>query len=169
MKNFGSCTANGPPNHVPFHYTFLMINTKRITALFAATLIAASFTFAAEQLAHWSLDEATDGVVPDSTGNHPAVAEDTLEKSSGAVAGSILFDGRSDALVVKDAAEFSFPEATFSITVWVNAHATHKGEQMIVGKNHYRANEREWGLLLDAESCTPFNPRAASGLNLGLD
>ena len=68
----------------------------------------------------------------------------------GAEGKALLLHG-SEVLEVKDSAALGHEAAGFSLSVWVNPIASGQGQQMVAGKNRYSANEREWGVMLDAD------------------
>ena len=53
---------------------------------------------------------------------------------------------------VPSSAALQFADATFSVAAWVDPYAVHGGQQMIVAKNAYSADKREWGLMLDKDN-----------------
>lgn len=72
------------------------------------------------------------------------------ELVDGAEGKALLLHG-SEVLEVKDSAAAGHEAAGFSLSVWVNPLASGQGQQMVAGKNRYSANEREWGVMLDAD------------------
>lgn len=72
------------------------------------------------------------------------------ELVDGAEGKALLLHG-SEVLEVKDSAALGHEAAGFSLSVWVNPIASGQGQQMVAGKNRYSANEREWGVMLDAD------------------
>lgn len=72
------------------------------------------------------------------------------ELVDGAEGKALLLHG-SEVLEVKDSAAAGHEAAGFSLSVWVNPIASGQGQQMVAGKNRYSANEREWGVMLDAD------------------
>lgn len=104
-------------------------------------------------VAHWTFDE-TDGVrVEDVSGNrrHGTIHGKTAHKE-GVRGRSLYLDGSHDYVAVPDNETLDFSDATFSVTTWVNAYALSSEQQMIVAKNVYSANQREWGLMLDRDN-----------------
>ena len=53
---------------------------------------------------------------------------------------------------VPSASTLQFTDARFSIAAWVNPYELDAGQQMIVAKNVYSADQREWGLMLDNDN-----------------
>jgi hypothetical protein len=64
----------------------------------------------------------------------------------------LKLDGMGDYATVAAADATAFADAPFSITACINVYALDRGQQMIVAKNVYAANQREWGLMIDADN-----------------
>lgn len=90
---------------------------------------------------HWSLDST----------NPPSL---TLRGHAGKMAGvtgaSLALDGRS-ILEVPDSATLTHGERGFTMLAWFNLHAPGPDQQMLVAKNRYSLNEREWGVMIDKD------------------
>lgn len=111
--------------------------------------------------AHWSFDAIEDGVVSDeSGGGHNARIIGRAKPIEGVSAGSLQLDGRHDYAVVEDAEALDYSKATFSISAWVNVYALRGDQQMIVAKNVYSADQRQWGLMIDADRRFRFYQRS---------
>ena len=95
-------------------------------------------------LAHWSFDNLENGALDAKTAGKPKSAE-------GVTGRSLQLDGRHDYVIIEDAESLDFSTATFSVVAWVNVYALRGDQQMIVAKNVYSANQREWGLMVDAD------------------
>ena len=125
----------------------------------AAVLIVAQIATAcaAQQptaglVAHWSFDSLQDARIQDtSTGGHHGRLVGKPKSEDGTMGRSLQLDGRHDYAVINDADDFSFTTATFSVAAWVNVYALRGNQQMIVAKNVYSANQREWGLMVDTD------------------
>ena len=103
-------------------------------------------------VAHWSLDGIEDGRVQDAASDTRSGKIVGQSKLAEGVSGrSLLLDGRQDYVVVEDTDGLDFSKATFSVAAWVNVYALRGDQQMIVAKNVYSANQREWGLMIDAD------------------
>ncbi|NLS96223.1 MAG: cycloinulo-oligosaccharide fructanotransferase [Planctomycetaceae bacterium] len=112
-------------------------------------------------VAHWSLDAIEDGVVSDGPeGGHGAKTIGKPEPVEGVNGGALRFDGRHDYVVGEDANTLDFSKAAFSISAWVNVYGLRGEQQMIVAKNVYSADQREWGLMIDADRRFRFYQRS---------
>ena len=111
-------------------------------------------------LAHWSFDDHDEERVEDASRNaRHGTMIGKPESAEGASGRSLRLDGRHDYVAVQDADALDFSDATFSVIAWVNVYALGRGQQMIVAKNVYSADQREWGLMVDrttasASTCT---------------
>ena len=63
---------------------------------------------------------------------------------------SLVLDGAT-VLQLGESSAATHQGAGFTCAVWVNPYATRNGQQMIVAKNRYSLNEREWGLMIDRD------------------
>ena len=88
----------------------------------------------------WSFDDLADPGLS-AMGGEVTVAAGVRKQS-------LVFDGLS-ILQVKDSAAATHHEKGFTCAVWVNPYAANSGQQMIVAKNRYSLNEREWGVMID--------------------
>ena len=75
----------------------------------------------------------------------------TTQLASGVVGQSLVFDGGS-LLRLDDSAALGHGPNGFTLTLWVNPYALHEDQQMLIAKNRYSLNEREWGLMIDADN-----------------
>ncbi len=100
----------------------------------------------------WSFDQRDGGRVQDGSGNehHGKTLGDPVF-AEGVRGQSLRLHGRVDYVAVADAEDLDFSDATFSVAAWVNVYTRRGDQQMIVGKNVYSANQREWGLMVDAD------------------
>jgi hypothetical protein len=103
-------------------------------------------------VAAWSLGTLDAGVVPDTAGRLPASIVGAPESVAGVEGAALKLDGMGDYATVAAADAIAFADAPFSITAWINVYALDRGQQMIVAKNVYAANQREWGLMIDADN-----------------
>lgn len=87
----------------------------------------------------WPLDSA----VPSLT------IRGTVLSAAGAVDQSLVLDGGS-LIEVKDSAELA-SGGSFTVSAWFNPYVLEESQQMIVGKNRYALNERQWGVLLEPD------------------
>jgi hypothetical protein len=76
------------------------------------------------------------------------VLRGSVKPAAGAVNGSLVFDGGS-LLELKDSA--SLTAGTFSLSLWFNPYEPEGRQQMLVGKNRYSRDERQWGLLIEPD------------------
>lgn len=142
-----------------------LINTNMVAALAIVLGLLPVAVLAAEQstahtglrpVATWSLGTLDAGVVPDAVGRLPGKVAGTPELVAGVEARALRLDGMGDYVTVAAAEALAFADAPFSITAWINVHALDRGQQMIVAKNVYAANQREWGLMVDADNRLRF-------------
>lgn len=54
-------------------------------------------------------------------------------------------------VVVPDSKDLTCNAEGFAVTVWVNPATLDRGQQMIVAKNRYNRQERQWGLMIDED------------------
>ena len=101
---------------------------------------------------HWQCDGADGNVLRDCSGqgNHGALLGGAAFMR-GAKGKALRLDGVDDLVEVKNAKALDFSDATFTVAAWINVYRLGVGQQMIVGKNVYALNHREWGLMLDAD------------------
>lgn len=88
----------------------------------------------ATPVARWSFEEVSKGTVP-----VPGVDGRALKFEGGLV-------------TVQSSPALQFADASFSIAAWVNPYELGGGQQMIIAKNVYSADKREWGLMLDKDN-----------------
>jgi hypothetical protein len=88
----------------------------------------------------WSLDATED-----------FVRHGELKLADGVKGRSVVFDGGS-LLTAKDSARLTSGEAGFTLTVWVNPYLLNHEQQMIVAKNCYSLDQRQWGLMIDKDN-----------------
>jgi len=105
-------------------------------------------------VARWTFDRCEERRVADvsSGGGHRGKVHGDTRLLDGVRGRSLRLDGQHDYVTVPDADELSFPDATFSLTAWVNVYALGRGQQMIAAKNVYSADQREWGLMVDDDN-----------------
>ncbi len=103
-------------------------------------------------LAHWSFDKGDGARVEDvsESGLHGTL-QGKPQAAEGVIGRSLRLDGERDLLTVRDATALDFSAATFSVSAWANVYALDRGQQMIVAKNVYSADQREWGLMVDRD------------------
>jgi hypothetical protein len=121
-------------------------------AIAAAIVISVASAHALQPVARWSFETIGDSAPWEPAGaihGKPVPAPGVEDKS-------LRFDGVRDYVSTPDATELSFTDATFSVTAWVNVYALNRGQQMIVAKNVYAANQREWGLMVDHDNHVRF-------------
>ena len=88
---------------------------------------------------HWPLD-SVDGAI---TVHGQAKVEE------GAAGQSLALDG-SSLIELKDSAALA-SDGHFTVSVWFNPYVLEGSQQMIVGKNRYALNERQWGVILEPD------------------
>jgi hypothetical protein len=62
----------------------------------------------------------------------------------------IAFDGRS-IFKIPESAQATHGKSGFTVMMWVNPLALGRGQQMLVAKNRYSLNQREWGVMIDSD------------------
>lgn len=122
-----------------------------------AVLIAAVLTLvegvAAEDappVAHWSFEQAPGQSVVNTVDSHAGAVRGAWQQAVGVDGQALKFDG--GLVSVPSAPALQFADARFSIAAWVNPYELDAGQQMIVAKNVYSADQREWGLMLDNDN-----------------
>lgn len=73
-----------------------------------------------------------------------------MSVAPGARGNSLALDGAT-VLEVKDSAAATHHGNGFTCAIWVNPYAARRGQQMIVAKNRYSLDEREWGMMIDKD------------------
>ena len=101
-------------------------------------------------VARWSFEQAPGQSVADTVGHHTGVVKDALQQVAGVDGQALKFVG--GLVSVPSAPTLQFTGARFSIAAWVNPYQLDAGQQMIVAKNVYSADQREWGLMLDSDN-----------------
>ena len=71
-----------------------------------------------------------------------------VETAEGAAGGCLKLDG-SSLIELKNSAKLA--SVVFTASVWFNPYALDRGQQMLIGKNRYSRNERQWGLILEPD------------------
>jgi len=123
----------------------------------AAVCVAAHSALGAiAPVAHWTLDAVDKGVVTDAVGGHNGTVAGQLRDVAGAEGKSQMFDGSSAVVAVPSVSELSIGGAPFAVTAWVNTYDLSGAQQMIVAKNDYAGNKREWGLMVDKDNQFAF-------------
>jgi len=92
---------------------------------------------------HWKLD------APLSADFTPKGGKVRL--ASGVKGKSLALDGRA-VLELKDSAKLTHVEKGFTFVTWVNPYRLNAGQQMIVAKNVYAKNHREWSVMVDRDN-----------------
>ena len=84
----------------------------------------------------WPLNDVTDTLI----------VHGKVKLAKGAVGQSLALDGES-LIELKDTAKFA--SDAFTISLWFNPYDLALGQQMLVGKNRYSLNERQWSLTIE--------------------
>ena len=84
----------------------------------------------------WPLNDVTDTLI----------VHGKVKSAKGAVGQSLALDGES-LIELKDTAKFA--SGAFTISLWFNPYDLALGQQMLVGKNRYSLNERQWSLTIE--------------------
>ena len=98
--------------------------------------------------AHFRMEAEKPGALVDDLRKNNGKYRGKFETAPGAVGNSVIFDGAGAYAIVEEPEAMSLSENGFTVSLWVNPYSLHYDEQMLVGKNNYAANQREWGLLI---------------------
>ena len=112
----------------------------KLSVLYLCAVIRIS---AAESVHYWKLD------APLSADFTPKGGKVRL--ASGVKGKSLALDGRA-VLELKDSAKLTHVEKGFTFVTWVNPYRLNAGQQMIVAKNVYAKNHREWSVMIDRDN-----------------
>lgn len=115
----------------------------KYVAMILASVLAVHVSCAAEPavpVARWTFDEPS---------GPAGTVKGTPETVPGVEGKAWRFDGA--VLSVPSSPALQFVDATFSLSAWVNPYELGSGQQMILCKNVYSANQREWGLMIDRD------------------
>lgn len=99
-------------------------------------------------LVRWSFESVASGVAAGSNRDFDGRIHGRPVVSVGVTGKCLTFNGVNDYISVRDAPELRLGDAVRSIGSWVNVHALNMGEQVIVAKNIYAADQREWALMV---------------------
>lgn len=117
-----------------------MIKRLLFTAMTILCVGMPPATFAADR--YWSFDTtAQDGL---STLGGKATSAPGVAKKSNALNGVSV-------LQVEASQSATHSNQGFSCAVWVNPYTASNDQQMIVAKNRYSLNQREWGVMIDRD------------------
>ena len=114
----------------------------RVALIAILILFCPFFDLVADDLS-WSLDSV------DSAG---LTVDGEVTVASGVANSSVVFDGVS-LIKVNDSQNLTAGDAGFTMIAWVNPYVLNDQQQMIAAKNRYSLNERQWGVMLDADNC----------------
>ncbi|QDS89065.1 hypothetical protein EC9_32620 [Rosistilla ulvae] len=118
--------------------------SERFVYLLGLALFTAAAAVASEPQPDrvWPMDSVSSEQVR-YKGSSPAEATGVHDQS-------LVLKGKS-LLEVNDSATVPNSGKPFSLVVWFNPYNLDRGQQMIVGKNRYALNEREWGVMIDSD------------------
>ena len=88
---------------------------------------------------HWKLDSLKDPMI--------MVQGGAVQSAKGVEKGAFALDGVA-VLEVKESAKLGHGGKGFTLVAWVNPYTLNAGQQMIVAKNVYSRNQREWGVMI---------------------
>jgi hypothetical protein len=89
------------------------------------------------QAERWKLDDAKESIQ----------VHGSFKAAAGAVGQCLVLDG-SSVIELKDTAPHN---GRFTVSVWFNPYVLEGSQQMIVGKNRYSLNERQWGITIEPD------------------
>ena len=117
---------------------------KRLGLCFVAWGVLASVVVAAEQNSDqcWPLDSESSTPLQQKGGS--------ATEAMGVREQCLVLKGKS-LLEVKDSATVPNSSKPFTLSVWFNPYNLDRGQQMIVAKNRYSLNEREWSVMVDRD------------------
>ncbi|MEA1952425.1 MAG: LamG-like jellyroll fold domain-containing protein [Planctomycetota bacterium] len=105
----------------------------------------------------WNFDSIGGKTAADlSEKEHDGAIQGDPARAAGVVGKCLQCDGRDDRIEIADDASLEFPRATFSVAAWINPYRVGGGQQMIVAKNCYSNNARQWSLMVDADRHVRF-------------
>jgi hypothetical protein len=122
---------------------------------------------AAQPVARWTFESLEKTAIADAAGEHTGSVHGRPALAPGVEGTSLKLDGARDYISTPDAPDLSFTDATFSVAAWVNVYALNRGQQMIVAKNVYSADQREWGLMVDKDNRFRFYLRHGGWQTVG--
>ena len=73
------------------------------------------------------------------------------ELAEGVRGTALLLDGES-LVVLRNSTHLTSAKAGFSVIAWVNPYGLNRDQQMIVAKNRYSLDERQWGVMIDRDN-----------------
>lgn len=85
----------------------------------------------------WALEDAKESIQ----------VHGSVKTAAGAAGQSLVLDG-SSVIELKDTAKLN---GSFTVSVWFNPYVLEDSQQMIVGKNRYSLNERQWGITIEPD------------------
>ena len=115
------------------------ITTKILVCLAAFLLVPCLELVAQEHL--WAFESLDAGELRQS-GN--------VSVKAGVKGSCIVSDGRS-LMTVKESQRYADANVGFTITAWVNPYLKSRQSQMLVCKNQYSLDQREWGIMIDID------------------
>ncbi|MFN7565291.1 MAG: LamG-like jellyroll fold domain-containing protein [Prosthecobacter sp.] len=101
-------------------------------AFFLCLLVTSAFA------ATWPLDGVDDSLI----------LRGDVKTAAGAAGASLQFHGTS-LIELKNSAKLA--SGSFTVSLWFNPYVLEGGQQMLIGKNRYSRNERQWGLLIEPD------------------
>ncbi|MFM2165887.1 MAG: hypothetical protein RIS79_258, partial [Verrucomicrobiota bacterium] len=101
-------------------------------AVFQCLLLTSAFA------ATWPLDGVDDSLL----------VRGDVKTAAGAAGASLQLDGTS-LIELKNSAKLA--SGSFTVSLWFNPYVLEGGQQMLIGKNRYSRNERQWGLLIEPD------------------
>ena len=87
---------------------------------------------------NWPLEDVTETLI----------VRGTAKTAAGAVGQSLVLDGES-LIELEDSADLA--SDSFTLSLWFNPYDLAGGQQMLVGKNRYSKNERQWSLTIEPD------------------
>ena len=90
------------------------------------------------QAANWPLEDINDTLI----------MRGTAKTAAGASGQSLVLDGES-LIELKDSADLA--SDAFTVSLWFNPYDLAGEQQMLVGKNRYSRNERQWSLTIEPD------------------
>lgn len=129
-----------------------LVNVSLGMASFAA--VSESRLVAAEPTVGWSFDSKASSMnVEPNVGTLRGTVRGNVRHGPGVQGSSLVFDGAESIVEIEDSAELTCEPDGFTVTAWVNAYGLDGSQQMILAKNRYSLNERQWGMMIDKDNC----------------
>ena len=82
--------------------------------------------------------------------NGAITAHGPVKRGEGVSGKSMVLDGRT-VVELNESAALNDDRSGFTVSIWFNPYELTGDQQMLIGKNRYSLNERQWGLLIEPD------------------